>query len=147
MAALAHGGRVAMRSPVGLTPLLAAVQQGNADICGILLAHGSNVNEVDPSTEVTALHLAALNGDNASVEALLSWGAEVNQQNHLGSTPLHLACQEGHLLCVLSLLKAGASFTLSDILGQLPIHVAAGRNKVEIVRTLLEHGCSPDMVS
>ena len=148
MAALAQGGRVAMRNPEGATPLLAAAQNGHTDICGILLAHGSNVNEVMPDTTDTALHIASIRGHNASVDALISWGADVSALNHAGWTPLHLACQEGHLLCVLTLLKAGASLSLpNNHDGGLPIHPAAQYNRMEIVKILLEHGCSPDMVS
>ena len=147
IAALAQGGRVTARSSDGVTPLLAAARNGHTDICALLLAHGSNVNEVKPDTKETALHLAAMEGHNASVEALLTWGAEVSPMNHSGWTPLHSACQEGHLLCVLTLLKAGASFTLPNNYGSLPIHVAAQNNRIEVVRTLFGHGCSPDMVS
>ena len=147
IAALAQGGRVAMRNHQGFTPLIAAALFGHTDICGLLLAHGSNVNEVLPDAKQTALHHAASRGHNPSVETLLSWGAEVNPQDHQGATPLHLACLGGHLLCVLTLLKAGASITLQTIQGGLPIHIAAQFNRVEIVKTLLEHGCSPDMVS
>ena len=81
------------------------------------------------------------------MEALLSWGAEVNSKDHIGLTPLHFACQEGRLLCVLTLLKAGASLTLPGNHGPLPIHLAAEDNRIEVVRILLEHGCSPDTVS
>ena len=116
-------------------------------MCGLLLARGSNVNDVIPDGKQTALHFAALLGQNALVEALLSWGAEVNPQDHAGFTPLNAACQEGHLLCVLTLLKAGASLTLPTNAGTLPIHTAALSNRTEVVRSLLEHGCSPDMVS
>ena len=144
--ALAQGGRVTMRNTQGFTPLMAAAQNGHTDICGLLLAHSSNVNEVVPDTKHTALHLAVSKGHNTLIEALLSWGAEVHPQSHAGVTPLHFACQEGHLLCVLALLKAGASLTLTDNQGFLPIHHAAQYNRVEIVKTLLEHGCSPDMV-
>ena len=42
MAALAQGGRVAMRNHQGATPLFVAAQNGHTDICGLLLAHGSN---------------------------------------------------------------------------------------------------------
>ena len=147
MAALSQGGRVTVRSTQRLTPLLVAAQNGHTDICGLLLAHGSNVNEVLPDTEHTALHYAANHGHNASVEALLSWGAEVNPHDHAGWTALNSACQEGHLLCVLTLLKAGASLTLPNNEGILPIHAAATYNRVEVVRTLLKHGCSQDMVS
>ena len=138
--ALAQGGRVAMKSPQGATPLLVAAQNGHSDICGLLLAHGSNVNEMDTETKSTVLHIAAARGHEAVVEALLSWGAIVDPQSQRGKTPLLLACQEGHLACVLALLKAGASASLS-------IHTAAGHNRVEIVRALLDYGCSPNMVS
>ena len=146
IAALAEGGRVTVSGPCGVTPLLAAALEGHTDICGLLLAHGSDVNAMHHIEKRTALHYSAIKGQNNLVEALLSWGAEVNQQDYFGSTPLHAACQEGHLLCVFTLLKAGASITLPDDQGSLPIHLAAGSNRVEIVRTLLEHGCSPDTV-
>ena len=58
MFALAHGGGVAVRDQ-GFTPLLVAAQYGHTDICGLLLAHGSNGNEVDPVNKSTALHDAA----------------------------------------------------------------------------------------
>ena len=50
MTALAQGGRVAMRNPQGFTPLIAAASDGYTGIYGLLLAHGSNVNEVYPDT-------------------------------------------------------------------------------------------------
>ena len=147
IAALAEGGRVTVRNRHGATPLLFAVEGGHTDICGLLLAHGSNVNEVDPNTEYTALHFATMHGHNTLIEVLLSWGAEVNPKDHAGFTPLAAACEWGHLLCVLTLLKAGASLTLPNNQGLLPIHQAAVNNRMEVVKTLLEHGCSPDMVS
>ena len=147
ISALAQGGRVTLRNPQGATPLLAAAKNGHTDICGLLLAHGSNVNEVKPDTKHTALHYAAIEGHSASMEALLSWGAEVNSKDHIGLTPLHFACQEGRLLCVLTLLKAGASLTLPGNQGPLPIHFATQDNRIEVVRILLKHGCSPDTVS
>ena len=145
--ALAQGGRVAMRNPQGATPLIAAAQDGHTDICGLLLAHGSDANEVQLKIRWTALHVAASRGHEAVVEALLSWGAIVDRQNHGGVTPLYSACQEGHLACLLALLNAGASVSVPTNGGNLPIHVAAEHNRVEIVRTLLDYACSPDMVS
>ena len=130
----------------GFTALLAAAKKGHTDICGLLLENGSDVNEIHPVTKYSALHDAAGFGHVALVEALLSWGAAVDPQDHVGFTPLHAACQEGHLPCVLALLKAGASVTLPVREGRVAIHFAAAKNKVEVVRTLLEHGCHPDMV-
>ena len=145
--ALSAGGRVNHRNRQGATPLIAAAQKGHSDICRLLLAHGGNVNERHPGTNFTPLHFATFKGQEASVEVLLSWGAEVDAQDHAGGTPLYAACQEGHLASALRLLKAGATVTLPNNYGSLPIHIAAANNRVEIVRTLLEHGCSPDMVS
>ena len=145
--ALEQGARVTWRSPKGATPLLAAAYNGHTDICGLLLAHGSNVNEFEPRTEGTPLHHAAARGHKATVELLLSWGAAVDQLDHIGATSLSSACQEGHLACVLILLKAGADFFLTRNDGHLPIHMAAQQNRLKIVKTLLEHGCSQDTVS
>ena len=55
IAALAQGGRVTMRSSDGATPLIIAANNGHTDICGLLLAHGSNVNEMIPNTKDTLL--------------------------------------------------------------------------------------------
>ena len=129
MAALAQGGRVVVRHPQGFTPLHAAVQNGHTDICGLLLAHGSDVNEMTPVIKSTALHFAAMGGHVGLVEALLSWGATVDPQDYAGFTPLHIACQDGHLACVCVLLKAGASVSLPNQGGMLPIHLAADRNQ------------------
>ena len=146
--ALENGGRVGWRGPQGSsTPLIVAAHDGHTDICGLLLAHGSDVNEMDSDTKHTALHHADIRGHEASIGVLLSWGAEVDLQNYLGATPLGHACQEGYLTCILTLLKAGASVSLPDNDGLLPIHIAAKRNRVEIVRSFMEFGHSPDVVS
>jgi len=144
--ALAQGGRVSVRNFQGGTPLLAAAQSGHTDICGLLLEHESDVNEVHLKTKRTALHLAATYGHEPVVEALLSWRAIVDPRALGGVTPLYFACQNGHLACVLALLKAGASVSVPTNVGGLPIHIAAQQNRVEIVRTLLDFGCSPDLM-
>ena len=133
--ALAQGGRVSVRNTGG-TPLIAAAQNGHTDICGLLLAHGSDVNEMELETKTTALHYAVGTGsDNkALVEALLSWGANVDLHDHQGLTPLYFACQAGHLACVLPLLKASVSMPNNNGGLPNPIHIAAHLN-------------SPDMVS
>ena len=133
-----------MRNHQGFSPLLAAAQYGQTDICGLLLSHGSNVNEVFSETNWTALHFASVSGHYATVEALLLWGAVVDPRDHAGMTPLYGACQEGHMACVLILLKAGAIVSVEANDGSLPIHTAARLNRVEIIGALLEHGCRID---
>ena len=78
LAALAQGGKVTVRCPSGLTPFLVAAQEGHTSICEVLLAHGSNVNEMVLRTNYTALHLAAGKGYESAVKALLSWEAVVD---------------------------------------------------------------------
>ena len=59
IAAVAKGGRVKVRCPEGFTPLHLAAQNGHTDVCGLLLAYGSNVNEMLPDIKQTSLHIAA----------------------------------------------------------------------------------------
>ena len=109
MAALAQGGKVTWRNHQGLTPFLAAAQNGHKDICNLLLALGSDVNETSPGSQKTALLQASLGGHKASVEALLSWGAAVGLRDSEGFTPFLAAAANGHTdICGL-LLAAGSS--------------------------------------
>ena len=48
----------------------------------------------------TALHIAAQNGDDTVVDALLRAGATVNMNDDAQWTPLFFACQYGHLSVV-----------------------------------------------
>ena len=105
------------------------------------------MNEVDQLTSQAAIHFAAGTGNNALVEALLSWGAAVNHQDHAGHTALYAACQEGHLICVQTLVKAGASLTLTSKEGYTSVHIAAQYNRVDIMESLLENGHCSDLVS
>ncbi len=62
MDALAQGGRVTVRNSEGFTSLYVAAQNGHTDICGLLLEHGSDVNEVDLKAKHTPIHNAAVRG-------------------------------------------------------------------------------------
>ena len=143
---LAQGSSVHDQDRKGFTPLQAAAQNSHTDTCDLLLAHGSDLNQLMPGSMITVLQHAALHGNVALVETLLSWGAAADLQIQSERNPLYGACQGGHLPCVRALFKAGASLSLPNIAGDLPIHGAVSRNKVEIVRFLLEVGCSPNMV-
>jgi len=84
---------------------------------------------------------AALDGDLARVEALVSGNSElVNAQNPSGMTPLHLAAWEGHAGVADFLLQHGADPNLAEANGDTPLHFAASSGYTEIARSLLEHG-------
>jgi len=84
---------------------------------------------------------AALDGDLARVEALVSGNSElVNAQNPSGMTPLHLAAWEGHAAVTEFLLQHGADPNVAEANGNTPLHFAASYGYTEIARLLLEHG-------
>uniref|UniRef100_A0A669C1I4 Ankyrin 1 n=1 Tax=Oreochromis niloticus TaxID=8128 RepID=A0A669C1I4_ORENI len=57
----------------------------------------------------TALHIAALAGQEQVVQELVNYGANVNAQSQKGFTPLYMAAQENHLEVVKFLLENGAN--------------------------------------
>ena len=85
-----------------------------------LLASGVPVGILSPHSE-TALHVAGIKGDPATVRALLAAGAEVNARNPPGQqrhmTPLMWAAYGGHAEMVELLLAGGADPALKDELG------------------------------
>ena len=129
------------------TPFLAAAEEGHTEVCELLLANGSNLEERNAG-QFTALHKAASCCDQSLLLLLLSHKANVNSRSRTEATPLHLASQEGHLASVVALLQAGADPLLPQNDGALPIHLASLRNNRDVVRILVDQGrCSPDQVT
>merc|ERR1712130_453747 len=108
MAALAQGGRVAMRNYKGFTPLHAAAQMGHTDICGLLLAHGSDVHDRNPQG-FTPLLSAAEKGHTDICGLLLASGSNVNDMTpNSKDTALWTAAINGNNTLVEALLSWGA---------------------------------------
>ncbi len=118
----------------------------------------------------TALHLAAWNGHDAAVAALLAHGADVEAQTKRNETPLQLAVTYGHNSTAEMLLNHGATpdvFTAVilgriDLLEQLlkrdpaagstanrygrtPLRIAVEREQSAVVDVLLASGVKPDL--
>lgn len=96
------------------TALLAAVEKHKIQCAIALLKLGADPNWVIPNDDPyepgeTALNLAARNGDQKLVLALILAGAKPNYERRGGGAALACAAAQGHLAVVRCLLKHGAS--------------------------------------
>ncbi|CAG0903348.1 unnamed protein product [Cyprideis torosa] len=98
-----------------------------------------NVN-IRNEAEMTALHLASLEGHTKIVKLLLEHGGDHQAVDIISSTPLHAACSGGHFEVVRLLVHAGASFDAQDEDGWTALHFAASKGFRKIVDVLLEAG-------
>jgi hypothetical protein len=94
---LNEGAEVDRRGPSNITPLIAAIQLGFADIADVLVRAGADVNASTITDEdLTPLMAAARQGDNEIVRLLLSRGADPVRPDHLGQTAAEYAKAAGH---------------------------------------------------
>jgi len=66
--------------------------------------------------------------------------ADINAQDHFGTTALMVAARDGHIQTIKSLLAAGADLNIQDTLGETALMKAASNGYQEIVQRLLESG-------
>jgi len=94
----------------------------------------------------TALHWAAVTGDEALLDFLLSRQVNVEPGDRYGMTPLHTSVWMGQEAIIKRLLAAGASPNTTTNDGHTPLHFAAMRNHPEAARALLEAGARIDLI-
>jgi ankyrin repeat protein len=122
------------------SPIADAAMRGDAAAVRTLVAQGADVN-APQGDGMTALHWTALNGDLATVTALLAAGAKTDLVTRVGSyTPLHLASSRGHGAVVARLLDAGSDAKAMTSTGVQAIHLAAQAGNPDAVKALLDHG-------
>ncbi|EGD76115.1 hypothetical protein PTSG_11646 [Salpingoeca rosetta] len=101
----------------------------------------TDVNTKD-NEGTSCLHHAALLGNSALVDLLLSAGAAVNAQDAKEMTPLHLAAWGGHTAVLSQLLNAGASASSQSANGDTPLHLACQQGSTEAVKQLVDFGAN-----
>lgn len=128
------------------TALAVAAKMGNVAVVKILVSHGAHPLVGVRQSKNTPLHLAAIAGHTAVVEALLegcrspppashgasrkypskTQGSFVDTRNEAGDTPLMFACAAGKLGPAHLLLHQGASLLLQNHSGMTPLICASG---------------------
>jgi len=110
------------------TPLLHAIEEGNADVVREHMEFGKDPNKTfiprgsDPDG-ASALHLAIVAEHEEITELLLENGADINikARDQYGGTPLHWAAFLGHKQMVEMLVEAGAEINAQDKDGKTPL--------------------------
>ena len=122
--------------------LLDATKRGDVAAVRAALKEGADANAAQ-GDGLTALHLAAQEGNLEITKLLLGAKANVEAKTKIGDyTPLHLAASGAHLTVVQALLAAGAKpGAVTTTTGVTPLHLAAKALGGElVVKALLDKG-------
>lgn len=120
-------------------PLLCAVEKGNSEILGRLLAAGFDVNARTADAHETPLLKAAALGRLEMAKVLVDHGADVNAADRYGNTALMSAAWHGAEMTTL-LLDHGAEVNSGGKSGWIALVNAAKKNHLDVVRLLLSRG-------
>jgi ankyrin repeat protein len=125
------------------TPLLIAVESGEAAAVRLLLEHQADANVAGGMDALSPLHLAAQQGRADLVDLLLRHGANVDASDKRGVTPLHNAVASPAVTAML--LKHGADARAKTTDGKTAIDWAMGNP--EVSELLLRQGAPLTMSS
>lgn len=99
-----------------------------------------NVQFSNDENGVTALYLAAQQGQAKVVERLLNAGASPNQAMKEGMTPLYVAAQNAHLVVVQVLISANAAIDHNLYCCQNPLLIAVKQGHLAVVEQFIAAG-------
>jgi ankyrin repeat protein len=127
--------------PDGASALLWAVRQDRLEMLNLLIGAGANVKAAN-RLGVTPLSLACINGNAATIEALLKAGADANAVlSEPGETPLMMAARTGNSDAVKVLLDHGADVNAKESSnGQTALMWAAAEGHSAVIKMLIERG-------
>lgn len=95
----------------------AALQLLNADIHRVAI----NLKDQWPSSQSTALIMAAKINSRRAIKELINKGAEINEQDYRDFTALHYACLYRNAEAIETLLEHGADPEKIDVFGKTPL--------------------------
>ncbi len=140
--------RFGVRNERGITPLLAACEQGSLACATFLIDEvGVDVEETDKDGKTALIH-SAMHGNLSCVQLLLARGAAVEHADDDGDTALIWAAWQGQRECVEYLLvHQGAQINHQDRSGLTALMQAVRWSHAACVRTLLDHGADATLTS
>jgi len=97
--------------------------------------------EDEPNNPITGdypLHMAAGGGHEAALNEILTWEADTEAKNRIGSTALHRAVSHDQREIVKKLLSEGASIDAVNKIGNTPLHCACYLGSMELAKLLIE---------
>lgn len=122
----------------GLAPLHYAAVGGHVIPTQMLAAAEADPDEAGGFSEEAPIHVAAREGNQKAIKALIRHGADCEKRDKALQTPLHLATMRGHLQAVQMLIQLKADLECRDDTRQTPMHLAAWHGHKAIVRALLD---------
>ncbi|KAJ5780447.1 hypothetical protein N7457_005607 [Penicillium paradoxum] len=130
--------------------LCLAAEAGMHRIIELLVDAGANPSsaiDMGRSSTCSALQLAAENGHETAVQALLGMGADIAATNSTRETALHYAARGGRESVTRLLLERGADVAALTTSRETALHYAVlGRNEA-VVKLLLEKGVDLEATS
>ena len=140
-ALLAEGADVNAPRGDGMTGLHWAALNGNAEIAGLLMGAGADLEAVTRIGGHTPLHVAGKEGNGEIVAILAEAGADVAAVTETGAMALHFAAAAGDVRAVSALIESGAPVDAREPeWGQTPLMFAAALGRTGAVTALLEAG-------
>jgi len=103
-------------------PLFTAIKLKHYDIVKLLLDNEFNPNVVNVNTTLSALHMAAVINDISIFKLLLSYGANINNQNNDGESPFFWLLEDNKALILSNDLYENVQFNLVDKYGNTVLH-------------------------
>ena len=141
---LKRGATFHEASRFGSTALHYAASARSSECIRPLLEAGADPNFRNTNLLETPIHVAALrhNDPERFLAPLLEYGADVDAQDHEGSSALAFAVQAGHAQSLKFLLDYGANADAPDDSGIPPIGIAVIYKHSPLLQILLEYGAS-----
>ncbi|KAM6956675.1 uncharacterized protein FYW47_012624 [Aplochiton taeniatus] len=116
------------------------IQRGNIEQCAHLVQLDRTILKLKGWGGFTPLHCAALHGNRALVDLLLSNGADPNLTCDAAQTPFHFACRQGNIYIIHQMMQHGADLRIIDLQGKTSLHHAVTGGNIAAMHYLWETG-------